>query len=473
MRDSINEVGKLLRKTKNNSEAALRRHALNHPRVDRVRDLFDDVVPFEMEFETKPQEHSFNMDLYFNKPPPLNCINHGQYVLICENFTVEVSTGSHLIQLESSYWPGSVTVYFGATQIDTSQYSEYDPVNGLVYVVVPDGVTEVTICYLRNTWTFQCPESLDPLNGSPNSNGAIAGTYSGHYEDFFGSGIPVDTDENTQIPQGGYYNYAGFAQYSAYIDDHSGLLTWDTEEGRIQDVTNSISTNGNLNFVPTYNLAPYTNPNYNVSGLPIVDGNNVRCTFSYDLHCGENFGQTFVGFFGGYPERTHAYFEVGPIKISLEEDHDLINPLPPNGPFPPRVSIMVENSGNMNSLGKCYSNPALNPFDGGCIPGYQSIGSFEVTTASLPFNTPVSVFIDINMAQDKIEIIINGVSYNFANPIFRAESTGFGNFRTQDYLDGKLKVSWDAATNIVDAGSFYLRMNDVHLSPCGFHPDEL
>jgi hypothetical protein len=473
MRDSINEVGKSLRKTKENSEAALRRYAPTRAKIERIRDIFDDVIPFEMEFETKDSEKLMSLDLYFNKPPPvITCLDGGRYVLQCQDFCTTVGEGAHLLNVGHSYFPGTVSVFLNNVRLDSSQFSEYDPVNGLVYVIVPTEPATITICFSKDTWTFQCPETIDPLNGSPLTNGDMTGTYSDHYSQTFGGPLLVDTDENTQTPQYAYDSAPGFSQYSAYIDDHSGLLTWDLEP-RIQDVTNTISTTGNLRFIPTYNTGPYTGPFYQIpNGLPLVDGNEVQCTFSLDNHCGDNFGKTFVGFLGGYPERTNMLITVGPIQIILEEDHDLIWPFGEH--WGPRYQMSIHNVGNMNSEGRCYNDPSLFPFDPGCITSVQELGYQDASSPNhFAFNEPVTFFINISKSQNKIEILAGGQSYTFANPIFQAEAIGFGQHRIQNYSQGKLLVGWSAVSNIVEPASFYCRVMDVHLSPCGYHPSDI
>lgn len=154
--DKLTEVAKQLGQTKRNSEAALRRFAAMHPKIERVRDVFDETIPFEMEFDTDPQDNIFNLDLYFNKPPPLKGCN-GRFTIPCERF--EVGPGDHLIQVSANYKPQSVVVFRDNIRV-YAEFGEYEPANGLVWVQATENpITVFNICYIRDTWV-EC-SSLD------------------------------------------------------------------------------------------------------------------------------------------------------------------------------------------------------------------------------------------------------------------------------------------------------------------------
>lgn len=151
MADKLTQAARKIGQTKRNSEAALRRYNVKHPKIDRVRDIFDNVVPFEMDFETEPNETLMFINLSFNKPPPVSCSCGIKYKLLCEEHSFDAGSG-HLIQVTYfPYEPGSVSVFINGDQLSTSQYTEYDPSNGLVNVVgtvvVPQMI--VNVCY---TW---------------------------------------------------------------------------------------------------------------------------------------------------------------------------------------------------------------------------------------------------------------------------------------------------------------------------------
>lgn len=157
MPDKLSEVAKNLGLTKRNTEAALRRYQVSHPKIERVRDIFDDIIPFEMEFETDQNDTLFNMDLYFNKPPPLRSCP-GRFTIPCAEF-IE-GPGDHLIQVTARYKPGSVVVFRNGIKLDSSGYGEYDPINGLVFVIGTSSLQNVfNICYVVDN-AVPCPPTF-------------------------------------------------------------------------------------------------------------------------------------------------------------------------------------------------------------------------------------------------------------------------------------------------------------------------
>lgn len=186
MTDKIREVGKSLRKTRENSEAALRRYNVKHPRIERARDIFDDVIPFEMEFKTESQDSLFSMDVFFNKPPPLRNCKFGRFVTACTEFTVPA--GDHLLNLGESYVPGSVTVFSNGTELSSANYYEYSPSEGLVFVQAPAGVQIISICFNKDTW-ITCPPSFvaPPFESVQGAFTGIAGDWNSHSSNSFGA----------------------------------------------------------------------------------------------------------------------------------------------------------------------------------------------------------------------------------------------------------------------------------------------
>lgn len=177
MPDKLSQVGKSLGQTKKDAETALRRYQPKHPKVDRIRDVFDDTIPFEMEFKTEDNETLFHMDLYFNKPPPLSGCN-GRYDYPCQEFLL--SSGDHLVQVTSRYKQGSVVVFRNGIRL-LSGFSEYDPEQGLIFL---QGLTTETIafniCYIIDSWVTCPPDYVAPsFTGSVNFQ---LGDYLPNYE---------------------------------------------------------------------------------------------------------------------------------------------------------------------------------------------------------------------------------------------------------------------------------------------------
>jgi len=73
--DNLKELGKNLGNTNKSTDAVLRRlHPLT-PIVDRVRDIFDWVIPFEMDFYISEHVSTITLDLQFALPPEICCAN--------------------------------------------------------------------------------------------------------------------------------------------------------------------------------------------------------------------------------------------------------------------------------------------------------------------------------------------------------------------------------------------------------------
>ena len=145
--DSINEVGKSLGKTKREAETALQRYHPVSGKIDRVRDIFDNITPFEMFFTVNEKDTEMYIDLYFNKPPPVCSI--GDTKMCCNGF--KETAGSHLLQTAWPYVPGQINVLInGVPQIEGTDFTEYDPNNGWVYINGTSASPQyIDICYIR------------------------------------------------------------------------------------------------------------------------------------------------------------------------------------------------------------------------------------------------------------------------------------------------------------------------------------
>ena len=64
--DNINQIGKYLRKSKDQVDYTLTRYSEIFSMVDRIRDSFDTNLPFHMEFKTKIEGNTILVDLNFN-----------------------------------------------------------------------------------------------------------------------------------------------------------------------------------------------------------------------------------------------------------------------------------------------------------------------------------------------------------------------------------------------------------------------
>jgi hypothetical protein len=78
--DKVNQVGQIVRQTKDETDHRLRRFRHNWPIVERVSDYFNDQYPFKMEFKTTPSSKNVLANFYFGEgvvaqstPTPGNC----------------------------------------------------------------------------------------------------------------------------------------------------------------------------------------------------------------------------------------------------------------------------------------------------------------------------------------------------------------------------------------------------------------
>ena len=65
--DTLRQAGKLLHKTKRDTEYAIKRTTRNFPLVDKLRDSFDTTHPFVMEFRTFNSDDSVEVTLTFTE----------------------------------------------------------------------------------------------------------------------------------------------------------------------------------------------------------------------------------------------------------------------------------------------------------------------------------------------------------------------------------------------------------------------
>jgi hypothetical protein len=142
MGDDFRGLSRIFKQGGKDSSDALKRYSPIRPRLERILDIFDSVVPFNMEFYTKANETTVMLNLYFNEAPPTNCCE-ANLCAICEFF----SDGEEIIQLERGYIEGSVSVFIDGALRTT--YVETSPVEGIVTITIAVAVgTVVRICYV-------------------------------------------------------------------------------------------------------------------------------------------------------------------------------------------------------------------------------------------------------------------------------------------------------------------------------------
>jgi hypothetical protein len=153
--DQLNEVGKYIKKTRTDSDYALKKIRPYRPTVERTRDIFDVDVPFSMQFEVKHTQKSVSLDLEFNKPPPQsNCMTDIDCPRgTCETYTL--SSGEHEITLEHGIHPINelLQVYVNGELLAESQYAVLskgglDTSAVILVTNLPLETNTVVICYM-------------------------------------------------------------------------------------------------------------------------------------------------------------------------------------------------------------------------------------------------------------------------------------------------------------------------------------
>jgi hypothetical protein len=153
--DNLNQVGKYIKKTRTDTEYALKKVRPYRPTVERTRDIFDVDIPFSMQFEVKDTQKSISLDLEFNKPPPQsNCMTDIDCPrATCETFTL--SQGEHEITLQYGIHPINelFEVYVNGEPWPEAQYARlnnggYDTPATVLVANLPLETNTVVICYL-------------------------------------------------------------------------------------------------------------------------------------------------------------------------------------------------------------------------------------------------------------------------------------------------------------------------------------
>jgi len=144
MGDKADQIGKIIKKNQTNAQHALKRYVPLLRKIESVRDTFDSDIPFDMEFNTKPNESIVTLSLFFQPPGPTTCCEDF-LCSACESF----NSGDQVITLNRGYIANSVSVYINGHKRTTTDYTETSPSGGVVTLI--KNVTEldvVRICYV-------------------------------------------------------------------------------------------------------------------------------------------------------------------------------------------------------------------------------------------------------------------------------------------------------------------------------------
>lgn len=139
--DNLKELSKNLKATQNNTNYALQRNHPIYPLIHRSRDIFDYVIPFEMEFSTFKNDNFSLLNLTFAPPPPSDCNQGGCFVGICE-FYKGTDT---VLTLTYPYLSNTLFVY--VEDIVTANFSETGA-SEVTLGFTPSAEDAVKVCYI-------------------------------------------------------------------------------------------------------------------------------------------------------------------------------------------------------------------------------------------------------------------------------------------------------------------------------------
>lgn len=142
--DNLNQIGKYIRKTRQDADFALTRYSRHNPRIERSRDIFDNITPFEMEFEVT-EKSRLSLDINFNKPPPTAGCKSNCITSICEK--IEEVSGSHYVTLSHTYLNNTVKVFLNGEPVPSTEIRLRPP--NSVWVNADLEYNTIVICYIH------------------------------------------------------------------------------------------------------------------------------------------------------------------------------------------------------------------------------------------------------------------------------------------------------------------------------------
>src|SRR5260221_14350867 len=91
MTDRLNQLGKDLNQSKTDTSHVLTRPLIPTPLIERARDIFDAIIPFELVFDVPRNITRTSLDLFFMLPPRTQstCCCGGCFCSTCEYFVMD------------------------------------------------------------------------------------------------------------------------------------------------------------------------------------------------------------------------------------------------------------------------------------------------------------------------------------------------------------------------------------------------
>lgn len=160
--DSTNQVGKALKNTDVNVNYALAKDFSRNFRVERARDIFDSIIPFEMDFPVDIVNETTTVDLWFYPPPPSCCCTQ------CNCANCETFSGNDPVLITNHpFIPETVHVFLNDTP--TTNYSLTNSTT-ITLGFTPTITDVVSVCYAYGITIYgstDCATCGTPLVGNP------------------------------------------------------------------------------------------------------------------------------------------------------------------------------------------------------------------------------------------------------------------------------------------------------------------
>lgn len=144
MSDNLNELGKNLKSNRKRTSQGLGKNRHIIPQTERVRDIMDPTVAFELEFKTKINSHRVYLNLDF-MPPPSSACCEGCSCTACDFFNGGATETTYI--LTYAYIPGTARVFINNEP--STQFVETEPAQAEI-VVYAHNDDEITVCYVYN-----------------------------------------------------------------------------------------------------------------------------------------------------------------------------------------------------------------------------------------------------------------------------------------------------------------------------------
>lgn len=145
--DDWKQIGKYLKKTKRDTDLALKRPVLPQISSERIRDVFDSTHPVQAYFKTPQAGKKTLLDINFGKKLPSIACCGDCFCGITESYTWD-STVSGSIYVTQAYVPDSTIVYLdGVRATKGADYTEANPATGQI-AILASNVDAIVISYV-------------------------------------------------------------------------------------------------------------------------------------------------------------------------------------------------------------------------------------------------------------------------------------------------------------------------------------